>query len=790
MNVFKKTFFLAFVVMLIFTLSFLATPASAAWRSSYDINLSIKNGEFGIVGNDTNTTNPPNSGIVGIPVDNGAAADMPNLAEGTLGFSIELWMRVADEEAAQKAANAMNSDGTYVDKEASLWQTVVITEIMWGLDGDSDEAQWIEIFNSSGVNIAAEYLRLFYWNFSDPDNFSPGGYVISTDGQNNQTYWVQVDYVSNINRFGQLWDLKGQSGNTSLTGDPAGSTLSPIISMYRKANIKDGTYEIEDRRLKGLGSGREESSWAESEERINMAGAYYVGSPGSVHVDSAVFTKTPASLPVGTVMINEVRNDTSSKNLDWVELINNALPGPSVDPVDVNNYTLGLVTGVGSDAEKHTLLATIPKHKMAPGDYLVIYNRDPREAGMDLAPGISVRDLNEQTALTQKERRVNSGATHWYIYDRDLKLPSTGEFLIILRSGNDKTNHEKVVDFTGNGFFPLTNTDIDTDVYPFIAWTTDDVKDAEAFGGNTFASTNQSWGRTAELVKTPSGSVWRAKSGANRVHKDHWQYFMRMGGIGYDRGKDSEITPGTPGYLNVNPNLVIDDRETSAKTDDYMADGTVTISEIMYDAGPRWNLVQWIELYNSSMVQGIDIGGWELEIRNKGDNVESFVDSSFEFDANTVIPPNQTLLLVSGPANTSVPENRIYNLFQRHARDLGLRGRDTRLLSPIGFYLKLTAKTKQDADGREKLDYVMDEAGNVDASKGNVRTDLWAADGGMYPVSSSDESRRSLVRLYGGKFKTKGNEKGTGPNDAEKGQMKDSWRCLGCHGLRSRLLRT
>ena len=68
-------------------------------------------------------------------------------------------------------------------------------------------------------------------------------------------------------------------------------------------------------------------------------------------------------------------------------------------------------------------------------------------------------------------------------------------------------------------------------------------------------------------------------------------------------------------------------RDNAAKTTPYAFGGSITISEVMYDAGPRWNLVQWIELYNSSMTETINLDGWTLEIRNKED-VESYVDSS------------------------------------------------------------------------------------------------------------------------------------------------------------------
>ena len=88
----------------------------------------------------------------------------------------------------------------------------------------------------------------------------------------------------------------------------------------------------------------------------------------------------------------------------------------------------------------------------------------------------------------------------------------------------------------------------------------------------------------------------------------------------------------------------------------------VSISEIMYDAGPRWNLIQWIELYNSSMTQAVNLKDWVLEIHNSfdpdDDGTRAYVDSSFVFK-DVVIKPNQTILLVSGNGTSEdVPDNR------------------------------------------------------------------------------------------------------------------------------------
>ena len=186
-------------------------------------------------------------------------------------------------------------------------------------------------------------------------------------------------------------------------------------------------------------------------------------------------------------------------------------------------------------------------------------------------------------------------------------------------------------------------------------------------------------------------------------------------------------------------NVVSDDRDTSAGTDDYAFGGTITISEIMYDAGPRWNLVQWIELYNSSMTETIDLDGWALEIRNLDTNVESFVDSSFNFVANTRILPNQTLLLVSGTGANDVDSTRVYNLYEHHRSALGLLARDSRLLSRDGFFLRLTAKANV---GGSTVDSVMDEAGNLMVT-GSTRVKMWDLE------ARDPAARQSLIRQYG-----------------------------------------
>ena len=198
--------------------------------------------------------------------------------------------------------------------------------------------------------------------------------------------------------------------------------------------------------------------------------------------------------------------------------------------------------------------------------------------------------------------------------------------------------------------------------------------------------------------------------------------------------------------------------------------GTVTISEIMYDAGPRWNLVQWIELYNSSLSETINITGWKLEIRNESTDVESYANSSFQFVSGTKILPNQTLLLVSGAALHDVgtiSRPRVYNLYQHHRRALGLVARDSRLFSSDGFFLRLTAKANV---GGETVDYVMDEVGNITV-EGRNRSHNWDL------PPRDDTMRQSLIRQYGTRVID-----GT-PDAANDGTLASSWNLLNFGGI-------
>ena len=769
----KLTFSLVFVCA--FALAFAAIPAAAQDYVNIGAQTGVK-GKFVIVANsapdvatsgfapDTDGTAPvtgPTFSVTGGPADLYAF-----LRDGG---TIEVLVKVGTVITAANAAKQAEID--------KLKHAVFVSEIMWGrvlaaAGATTLTSQWLELYVHSlgaisGANIAANDVLLAFHDrkqqrlltkvMVDEATFSVGGTVTPTDlnGDTDTTDkvdYIVVDAVSRIPRFGAAWDLRGQDGNPAAFANAAGGLvpITPLKSMYRKADLVAGAYKAD---LGGVGFGTEGGSWIASAGQNMYISGNFIGSPGSVHVslggEATRFSKTPGSISATGVIINEVRNDTSEANLDWIELFYNTEDSAATSQ-NVENWELSIVTDNKTDKS----LAVLPKYKMPPGGYLVVYNRDPGKS-VTLAGGVNLQDVIDG-------KHVNKGASHMYVVASGLDLPNTGKFLILLRTRNHNDDVGKptnIKDYVGNGFFQrIEPNKFDTDVWPFVGW----AKPAAAgFGDGTFASRNQSWGRKVKLNK--NGDYWAHSRANDRGHGDDWTKFDFIG-AGYDRGRDKVVdtvtSPGTPGYPNVAVNVVADDRDTAAGTDDYAFDGQVSISEIMYDAGPRWNLVQWIELYNSSMTETVKLDGWEMEIRNESTDIESYVDASFEFAAGAMIPPNQTLLLVSSTGTNDVPANYVYNLASNHVKELGLNTRGRRLLSNVGFHLELRAKVNK--AGKTEM-MTIDQIGNVMVD-GAARQHMWDL-----PAVDDSGQRRSVVRVYGTRAIGDGAE---APSD---GLMATSW---------------
>ena len=805
----KLTFSLVFVLALVL----IAGPALAQTQIISDqLNTDGAAGPLGdrsFVVFEMNGALPVNNGIIASvnQVTSAAAGNFPDIDELLkFGGTIELLVSGVDGVKARE---------------------LVITEIMWGLNqigtpatpvagnAFSPISQWIEVYNERKTALASgNQLRLLFTANERKPNSRVGKTVIlgstadppaAPDAGLVQELPAVPENNSDVITFtvvDSVWipSPKGNGGR-SVVG-PEGQPIEPLVSMYRKRSLSnDGAMfrYNSDNNPDGdkFANGQDAGQWLKSNvnARINISGRGFIGTPGKVHIERAgggardlSAAEVDAVAAGGTgIIINEVRDDPSIEtNLDWVELYNNS----DTTAVNVDNWRLSLITD-GTTQKEVVNIDLTQEYRIPPRGFLLLVNQDPASSALAGGVDIAARDIEEQ---------INRGAKHAYYIDERLDLPGSGKYLLVLRTDGAMNGTDNFVDYAGGGTYP--NADRDTSVFPIqgIGAPGDhkqgDINHRDMGGDNTFAHRNRSFGRIMQLNNM---GEYVPKSRGNRFHHEDWQDngFASMGGVGYDRGVNLANAPGTPGYPNVISNFSYNDRGNAGATDDYDFSGTVTISEVMYDAGPRWNLVQWIELYNSSSTEAIDISGWELEIRNheQGDPdgpppiVDSFVDSIVEFDAGTIILPNQTLLIVSGSGANNVARERVYDLFQRHRRELGFLNRGNVLLSNYGFYLQLRARSRTNEDGRDDLQpteaEVMDTVSNLELEgegttnirlAGPRRVLAWSLSD-IKPKSVADENtRKSIVRKYGGIFKQPGFELGTGPYSDLPGTTVDAFR--------------
>ena len=164
--------------------------------------------------------------------------------------------------------------------------------------------------------------------------------------------------------------------------------------------------------------------------------------------------------------------------------------------------------------------------------------------------------------------------------------------------------------------------------------------------------------------------------------------------------------------------------------------GAVIISEIMFDSG-YGTLPQWLELYNPSKTEALNLNGWKLEIQNVDSaDLVGRLNVALTLQEK-VIQPNQTLLIVAGNARAAsvgmFPARRVYNLLARHQQNLRINTPRDTFLSAAGFHLKLSNRNGQ----------LVDEVGNTD---GDWRTDdipAWA-----FPWNPWWKVRSSLIRRH------------------------------------------
>ena len=135
---------------------------------------------------------------------------------------------------------------------------VVVSEIMWGLEGAAPAKQYIELYNASAHT----------YTFTD-GNLSVRFSTVSEAALPNKTFRLPANpnaHVKVIDRVSTKgWRVPGKSGNISQN--------KPLISMYRTIDYTTG--DIPDGTLA--------SSWKASIGRVNLRAPSY-GTPGAKHL--------------------------------------------------------------------------------------------------------------------------------------------------------------------------------------------------------------------------------------------------------------------------------------------------------------------------------------------------------------------------------------------------------------------------------------------------------------------------------------------------------------------------
>ena len=138
---------------------------------------------------------------------------------------------------------------------------VVLSEIMWGLNGSNQGKQYIELYNTSAHTYTfANGDLMFRFSKASEEPLSEG---IFTPPFNPNARLKVIDKVSNTD-----WKVPGQSGNISRD--------QPLISMYRTIDYTTGS----------VPDGALANSWRASTGRVNLLSPSY-GTPGAKHLPPA-----------------------------------------------------------------------------------------------------------------------------------------------------------------------------------------------------------------------------------------------------------------------------------------------------------------------------------------------------------------------------------------------------------------------------------------------------------------------------------------------------------------------
>ena len=575
---------------------------------------------------------------------------------------------------------------------------VVFSEVMWAVDEGKvgqpsyTGEQWIEIHNRTANAVPISSIS----------------FAVKADGR--PALPQGTDLISNVvgGGSGNWIANKGQSGNSGAIQNGITVNQKEFISMYRKRYHNDS-------------AGWNPDEWLAA---TNVYHPNHKGTPGRGE-SKGPSTFAATSVPLG-VVFNEISNSSTSGH-EWIELrIKDGNP-------HFENWVVDIVTGANDRAPdvNPTQRRLFKLPKMDVGRYnaekiLLITKTDPvRDDSHPLRGGYNIR-----TAFDQQDNEGRDKSIRYYVAtDWNIDLPDSGEFVLILRNGADKTNHEKIVDIAGFH----TNLKVDRGDFFSNLWP---LRGYPAPGAAGWTQNKLSAGTVHRRQHDGIAGVLRSRTDRGNHADDGAFRDEGWKGVGYKRNaKAGNPNGGTPGY----PNNALQSNETQAGAD------PVIISEIMYATGERGNIPQWIELRNTSQTVGVNLDGWRLTVVNHDqDNADGDKfpgDLVKHYGINGKISPGETFLIVahSGTNNTNLPSNRIHAVFNK---------RGQHIMSQYGFELTLLSKGKDNNDANRK---VADTVGNLASATGarvranpqSYETPAW-----MLPAGMNDAGNRvSIVRV-------------------------------------------
>ena len=528
---------------------------------------------------------------------------------------------------------------------------------------------------------------------------------LTYEGNNPPYITIYLGERTSANARHAIWQRGAEtSGSTIVPFVYVVNADDPVVSSVlvgsEGLSVPEGTTLRSGSGLSLVGSDDAGSGQAEIS---TASGESFQGTEREVSVSPVLWLPTEesdpkaaaSSVPRTPIVFNELGNGSGADN-DWLELRN-----VTDAAVSLKDWELSIV----ADAKQEDTSLVVFPDVSVPANSLLLLTNMPSDK-TPLAGGDAVA-----AAGSDKRRK---GLQHLSLVNAGLSLPDDGKFLLILRNAKEKRGlNEAFVDVAGGGgrgtdAFIREQTGLyDTHVWP--------LQVLEAPGSNTEDSLS-------------AGKVWlRAKADIVGYHRDAWAE-AAFSGLGYDRkvSKSAE-TAGTPGYPN-----------GAVKTQPATPKGAITMSEVMFDSAGG-TLPQWIELYNTSKTEALNLNRWELEIQNrKSEDLVGRPVVTLTLQEK-LIQPNQTLLIVTGNARASsadvFPADRVYNLIELHEKNLRIKTPRDTFLSVEGFYLKLT-------DGTGAL---VDEIGNTDGDRRTDDNPAWAL---PVPLSEVEGMRSSLVRRY------------------------------------------